>query len=390
MTKEKLFYLLTQDEGLKLDFKEDFDMDLHSKRSELSKDIIAMANSQGGRGYLIYGVEDKTKKIKGVDKEKFAEERIQQLITMTVDPPLNIRIEYFEIEEKDIVTITIFKSHNRPHQSRQTGAFYIRRGSTTDTARIDEIATLFQKSNLIGNEKLPLYNLDIDILDSELVNDYLSKSNILGEIDNLELLSDIGIINYDQEIRDYVPTVGGVLFFTKLPQNYLSYVGIKIINAIGDEKKIINLKGNLITLYKNTKTVIKDLVDFIPLEGLYEAIGNAIIHRDYFDNTREIVIYLSKAQIIISNPGSTIGNIKFDNIIKEKNHKRRNFWLYKTFLILDDENNLLKNNNGLKFIKEYYKDIAEVHYLASREMNIFKVAIKKIEEKYAENNSTRR
>jgi len=50
MNKEKLLYLLTQNEGPKLDFKEDFNMDLHSKRSELSKDTIAMANSQGGRG----------------------------------------------------------------------------------------------------------------------------------------------------------------------------------------------------------------------------------------------------------------------------------------------------------------------------------------------------
>src|SRR6056297_460254 len=388
MNKEKLLYLLTQNEGPKLDFKEDFNMDLHSKRSELSKDIIAMANSQGGRGYLIYGIEDKTKKIKGVAKEKFAEERIQQLITMTVDPPVNIRIEYFEVKEKDIVTITIFKSHNRPHQSRQTGAFYIRRGSTTDTARIDEIAALFQKSNLIGNEKLPLYNLDINILDFNMINDYLNKSNIIGESDNLELLSDIGIISYDGETREYVPSVGGILFFTKLPQNYLTYVGIKIINDLGEEKKIINLKGNLTTLYKNAKDVVKDLIDFMPLEGIDEAIGNAIIHRDYFDNTREIVIYLSKNQIIISNPGSTIGNIRFDNIIKEKNHKRRNFWLYKTFLILDDENNLLKNNNGLKFIKNYYEGIAEVRFLASREMNIFKVAIKRIKESNEENNGT--
>ncbi|HKL43126.1 MAG TPA: RNA-binding domain-containing protein [Clostridia bacterium] len=388
MNKEKLLYLLTQNEGPKLDFKEDFNMDLHSKRSELSKDIIAMANSQGGRGYLIYGIEDKTKKIKGVAKEKFAEERIQQLITMTVDPPVNIRIEYFEVKEKDIVTITIFKSHNRPHQSRQTGAFYIRRGSTTDTARIDEIAALFQKSNLIGNEKLPLYNLDINILDFNMINDYLNKSNIIGESDNLELLSDIGIISYDGETREYVPSVGGILFFTKLPQNYLTYVGIKIINDLGEEKKIINLKGNLTTLYKNAKDVVKDLIDFMPLEGIDEAIGNAIIHRDYFDNTREIVIYLSKNQIIISNPGSTIGNIRFDNIIKEKNHKRRNFWLYKTFLILDDENNLLKNNNGLKFIKDYYDGIADVHFLASREMNIFKVAIKRIKGSYGKNNST--
>ena len=189
MDVEKIKYLLTQNEGPKLDFKEDFNMDLHNKRSELSKDVIALANSQGGRGYLIYGIQDKTKVIKGVNKEKFGEERIQQLISLTIDPPVNIRIEYFVIEEKDIVTITVFKSHNKPHQSRQTGAFYIRRGSTTDTARIDEIALLFQESNLIGNDKFPLYNLNVNVLNFDLINRYLEKTNIQGQAHNLALPS---------------------------------------------------------------------------------------------------------------------------------------------------------------------------------------------------------
>lgn len=376
MDIEKLKYLLTQNEGPKLDFKEDFNIDLHSKRSELAKDIIALANSQGGRGYLVYGVKDKTKKIKGVDKEKFGEERIQQIISMTIDPPVSTRIEYFNLEGKDIVTITVFKSHKKPHQSRQTGAFYIRRGSTTDIARIDEIATLFQKSNLIGNEKLPLYNLDIEVLNFELINQYLEKTSIRGQAHNLELLSDIGIISYDYESKAYCPTLGGILFFSDMPQNYLSHVGIKIINKIGKNNNVINLKGNLMVLFKNTIKIVKDLVDFIEIDGIVEAISNAIIHRDYFDITREIVIYLSDEQIIISNPGSTIGNIKFDNIIKEKNHKRRNFWLYKTFLVIDDQDYLLQNHNGLKYIKDSYLKKANVKFLVSRELNLFKVAIK--------------
>lgn len=375
MDVEKLMYLLTQSEGPKLDFKEDFNMDLHNKRSELSKDVIALANSQGGRGYLIYGIEDKTKVVKGVNKEKFGEERIQQLISLTIDPPVNIRIEYFVIENKDIVTITVFKSHNKPHQSRQTGAFYIRRGSTTDTARIDEIALLFQESNLIGNDKFPLYNLNTNVLNFDLINRYLEKTNIQGQAHNLALLSDIGIISYDFETKDYCPTIGGLLLFCDIPQNYLSYVGVKIINKIANANEVINLKGNAIVLFRNTIKVIKDRVDFIVIDGLVEAIGNAIIHRDYFDNTREIVVYLSEEKIIISNPGSTTGIIRMENIIKEKNHKRRNFWLYKAFLVLDDDNYLLENDNGLKYIVDCYEGVAEVKFLTSRGMNLFKVVI---------------
>ena len=209
-----------------------------------------------------------------------------------------------------------------------------------------------------------------------MINQYLEKTNIQGQAHNLALLSDIGIISYDFEIKDYCPTIGGLLLFCDIPQNYLSYVGVKIINKIANANEVINLKGNALILFRNTIKVIKDRVDFIVIDGLVEAIGNAIIHRDYFDNTREIVVYLSEEKIIISNSGSTTGTIKIDNIIREKNHKRRNFWLYKAFLVLDDDDNyLLENDNGLKYIVDCYEGVAEVKFLTSREMNVFKVVI---------------
>jgi predicted HTH transcriptional regulator len=153
---------------------------------------------------------------------------------------------------------------------------------------------------------------------------------------------------------------------------------MKIINKIGNENEIINLKGNIFVLFKNAIKIIKDRVDFIVIDGIVEAVSNAMIHRDYFDVTREIVIYLSEKKIIISNPGAPIGNIKVNNIIKEENHKRRNFWLYKAFLVLDDENYLLENNNGLKYILDCYEDVARVRFLTSRELNVFKIVIDKI------------
>lgn len=375
MTKEKLMYLLTQREGPKLDFKEDFNLELHQNRKELAKDIVAMANTHGGRGYLIYGVQDKTKQVIGVDINKFSEERIQQVITMTIDPPVNIRVEFFKIEKKDIVTITVFKSHKQPHQSRQTGAFYIRRGSTTDTARIDEITALFQKSSLIGNEKLPIYDLDTSVLEEEKIREYLEKRNLAGAKYDQSLLSDLGILSYDRQGREYFPTLGGVLFFTDIPQHYLNHVGIKIIHEQSQERKIMHLEGNLMTLYKNTIKIIESIIDWIPLEGLKEAIINCIIHRDYFDYTREIVIYISKKQIIMTNPGSAVGHITLERIMQSVNQKRRNFWIYQTFLTLDDEHRLLKNKNGLNFIRDYYDGFGHVKFLSSRELNIFKMSL---------------
>ena len=82
MDEHKLLSLLKGEEGPKLDFKERIDIATESGKKELSKDIIAMANSQGGRGYLIIGVQDKTKKILGIESKKYSEETIQQIISL--------------------------------------------------------------------------------------------------------------------------------------------------------------------------------------------------------------------------------------------------------------------------------------------------------------------
>ncbi|WHE06136.1 ATP-binding protein [Thermoanaerobacterium thermosaccharolyticum] len=58
MDKKKLKLLVNRDEGHKLDFKLKIDLDLESGRKELAKDVCAIANSRGGRGHIIIGVED--------------------------------------------------------------------------------------------------------------------------------------------------------------------------------------------------------------------------------------------------------------------------------------------------------------------------------------------
>ena len=43
------------------------DILIESGKKELAKDICAIANSRGGRGYIVIGVEDKTKRIIGIN-----------------------------------------------------------------------------------------------------------------------------------------------------------------------------------------------------------------------------------------------------------------------------------------------------------------------------------
>lgn len=116
MNKQKLLYLISKGESTKIDFKLKLSLDTESTRKEFSKDISAIANTRSGRGYLIFGVEDKTKKIVGIDPLDFLEEQLQQIIASRVDPPIPINVDIINLENKDLAIVTIFNSNQRPHQ----------------------------------------------------------------------------------------------------------------------------------------------------------------------------------------------------------------------------------------------------------------------------------
>ncbi|GAB6169901.1 hypothetical protein JCM1393_23610 [Clostridium carnis] len=140
MNKRKIRSLIKREEGLKLDFKLKLLLNYESGKKELAKDICAIANSKGGRGYIIVGIEDKTKKIVGLNKDElFTEEQIQQIVSSRCEPPIPVSVSKHFIDGKCICVIIIYNGDQKPYQIRETGAFYIRRGSTTDVMRRDEL-----------------------------------------------------------------------------------------------------------------------------------------------------------------------------------------------------------------------------------------------------------
>lgn len=377
MDEFKLKSLLRQGEGPKLDYKERININQESGKKELVKDVIAIANSQGGRGHLIIGVKDKTREIIGINPESINEERIQQIISNRCDPPINIRVEYVDIDNKTVAVITIFRSYKKPHQMRQTGAFYIRRGSTTDVARRDEIASMLQSGGIIYNELIAVYNVNIAVLNKKLIKKYLNKININDYNDDKVILSNLGVIHYDKDSDTYLPTVGGLLLFCDNPQIYLPHTGIKLIYHKGSTRKKEYFTGNIINLLDNSIEFLKKiLVDTnYPIEPIIECISNAVVHRDYFDHSREIVINIDKNKIEISNPGSISHRDRINNIIKEQNPFRRNNWLYQRLLVLDNQNRFMKSGLGLQKIKDSFKDIGKVQFLNLRKKNLFKIIL---------------
>lgn len=375
MDRHKLGSLIKKPEGSKLDYKLKISLNTPSEKKELAKDISAIANTYGGRGYIIFGIEDKTKNIVGIKKREYTEEKIQQIISTRIDPPVPIRMEYIEYEKKTVGVLTIFKSDQRPHQIRQNGTFYIRRGSTTDVARRYELAVIFQESGITNYEMMPVYKSTLEEIDEKMVHGYCEKINIREEM-TLALLENIGIC-VKVEDGKYYPSLGGLLVFGRHPQKYVLGSSIRVINDIEEETITKIFQGNIIYMLDEVEFYLKRILKYYKysLDGLYECIRNSLVHRDYFDANREIVVYLGKNKVEVNNPGTLMMEGTVKSIMKEKNPFRRNNWIYQRLLILDDQNRFLGSGMGFSRIKKSFEKVGNVKFHNIPRKNLFRMIL---------------
>ncbi len=156
MNPAYLAALLTQNEHEHLEFKQTLNLDTPQGKSKFVKEVLSLANSlqNGEEAYLIVGIEDKTKKLIGLEKG-LPEERIQQIVADWCHPPISLRVETVMHQGKRLGVITIFGGR-APHTAKKDAKdqqgkvllrekeVYIRRGSTIDVATPEEVVAIAQ------------------------------------------------------------------------------------------------------------------------------------------------------------------------------------------------------------------------------------------------------
>jgi predicted HTH transcriptional regulator len=158
MTPEQLLKLLQQDENIKLEFKEGFDLKTSYGKAKFIKEMLALANSPGNPAYLLIGIEDKTKNPIGMGDIK--EETLQQIIEDNCKPTIRFSFESVKIKDIEIGVITIPHSTRKPHTLRKKFGYsdskgkqselsdkqvFIRRGSVIYEASVEEIIEMAQE-----------------------------------------------------------------------------------------------------------------------------------------------------------------------------------------------------------------------------------------------------
>lgn len=163
--------LLYRGEGDALDFKLEqykFEGATDDEKAALLKDILAFANSwREAPAYIVIGVRDGTKEVVGLDKD-IDDAKLQQFVNGKTNKPL-----YFSYHSTDyhgsrlgLYTIPVQERPlylKKPFGRLKADTVYVRRGSSTDEARPDEIAKMGAQQSAATtkpNLKVSLVSLD--------------------------------------------------------------------------------------------------------------------------------------------------------------------------------------------------------------------------------------
>ena len=340
------------------------------------KTIAGFANANGGVFYI--GVEDKTNKLIGFDRKEVDNERNyfnnQVNEHITPRPSMNISFIRYLVKEKErfVIKITVKESLVKPVilKYKNIPSIFMRREGFTNGATYEEIIDMSIKSK----------NVQYDSLTSDIKYDasnYSKLREFYSEHNNGKELSDKALKSMGFYDEGGFLANGAVLFADdyKGDKTLVQCSVFSGMNKGSDRVVTINkFNGNLIDTIgyivefveqRMNHTIIKlndsrMNIDAYPRRALFEAVINAIAHRDYFLDGSQIQIDMFKNRLEISSPGGFYRGEKLDKTydLSKIISKRRNELISS---VLVSCNVMEAAGTGFDKIIEEYKIADETH-----------------------------
>ena len=312
LNTENIQSLIDSGEGYNVEFK----VRIPSKVRELTEEICAFANADGG--YLLIGVDDDGQII-GTNIENDKRSAIQGSIS-EISPALHGDLYAVSIKNKTVWVIDVPSGKDKPYIF--SGSIYVREGANSQKLRTaEEMRSFFQECNKIFFDTIPCpwFNIYTDA-DEQAVKNFRTEAQLSPSIaneqifENLELFTDKGIAKN-----------GTAMFFGKQPERKFPHAitrcvlfkGMTKIYIIDDKpfggplyqqylQAMAWLESKLQVAYKIEGTGPRQEIWEIPLTVFKEAIINALSHRDYYEQGATITIEMFDDRVEVSNPGGLL------------------------------------------------------------------------------------
>ena len=303
------------------------------RRNDLADELAAMANTHDG--VVVFGIDDKSREIVGipVDRLEDVERYVFEICNESIRPPLLFRSFRMELPDSSgslqaILKVEIPRSlfvHESP------GGYFYRQGSSKRKMPPDYLARLFQQrsqARLIRFDEQPVPNSAMSDLSETLWRRFTTRSEEPSEIVLLKrnLLSR----KENGEIRC---SVAGVLLCCEHPQKFLSNAYIEAVRYRGSRQDS-NYQTDAQKMYGPLDAQINQAMAFLKRNqtifaekkpyrierpqfserAVFEAVVNAVAHRDYSIFGSKIRFFIFDDRLEIYSPGALPNTVTIDSI----------------------------------------------------------------------------
>lgn len=303
-------------------------------RNSMADELAAMANT--ANGVFVLGVDDTTKTIVGIPSDKLdtVETWIRDICNDLITPPLFCRIRKIRVLTEDareaaIIRVDVPKSLY-VHQS--PGGYFHRIGSSKRQTPPEILARLFQQrsqARLVRFDEQAVSTAPKECLDKLYWQKFTTPFSPESDDDFLLKLK---LLTVDDE-GNVCPSVSGVLMACSAPHTYFPNAYIQAVAYKGTERNAAyqidahDFAGPLdlqITqayrfVEKNMKVYAvkdparRDIPQF-SMQAVFEALVNAVAHRDYSIHGSKIRVHLFADRLEIFSPGSIPNTMTIESL----------------------------------------------------------------------------
>lgn len=297
-------------------------------RASLADELAAFANARGG--VCVLGVDDGTKEILGLPLARLdeVEDFVRQLCTDSIDPPLAPVIERLSLPSTTGAELPVLKVEvpRSLFVHRSPGGYLHRVGSAKRQMPPDFLARLFQQrsqARIIRFDEQPVPGSVLDDLVPELWLRFATARSRDGRDD---LLNKLGMACSDDSgvVR---ATVAGVLMASPDPRRWLPNAYIQAVAYRGTDIRTSGDSAYQLDAADITGPLDKQVVDachFVrknmrvgatkdegrqdlpqfDMTAVFEAVVNAVAHRDYAIYGSKIRLRLFADRLELYSPGA--------------------------------------------------------------------------------------
>jgi predicted HTH transcriptional regulator len=302
-------------------------------RDELADELAAIANTHNG--VLVLGVDGKTHDINGIPVERIeaVERYVYEICNESIKPPVLFWSFRMELPDsagalRPVLKVDIPRSlfvHESP------GGYFHRQGSSKRKMPPEYLARLFQQrsqARLIRFEEQTVPQSGISDLSEALWRRYTTRSDEPSEIvllkRNLLSKEESGVVR---------ASVAGVLFCCERPDRFLPNAFIEAVRYRGtrqdsnyqaDAQKIygpldLQIKQAMSFLKRNQTVIATKEPHRIELpqfseRAVFEAVVNAVAHRDYSVSGSKIRFFMFDDRLEIYSPGALPNTVTIESI----------------------------------------------------------------------------